>query len=186
MYQFLAKNILYPTAASKANVSGRVFLSFVITETGDVEDIQVLKGIGFGCDAEAIRVLKTFPKWIPGEQGGVPVNVKYNLPINFQIEDGNSKTKSPEDEVQIPYFPPAPAKNQSDEAHIQIRTPDGPISAEDQPLYVVNGEVMEDGEFLKTMPANTISRINVLKGASASSLYGEPGKGGVVMITTKD
>jgi TonB family protein len=187
MYQFLARNIRYPAAASKANVGGRVFLSFVITETGDVEDVQVLKGIGFGCDAEAIRVLSKFPKWIPGEQGGVPVNVKYNLPINFQIEDGNSpKATSSEDEAQIPYFPPAPAKNQSDEAHIQIRTPDGPISPEEQPLYVLNGEVMEDGEFLKTMPANNISRVNVLKGGSASDLYGERARVGVVMISTKD
>ncbi|MNL59436.1 TonB-dependent Receptor Plug Domain protein [compost metagenome] len=88
--------------------------------------------------------------------------------------------------MQIPYFPPAPAKNQSDEAHIQIRTPDGPISPEEQPLYVLNGEEMEDGEFLKTMPANTISRINVLKGASASDIYGDRGRTGVVMITTKD
>lgn len=91
MYKFLGDNIKYPEAASKANVSGRVFLSFVVSETGEVSDIMVLKGLGFGCDAEAIRVLKAFPKWSPGKQNGIPVNVRYNLPINFELEDYRKK-----------------------------------------------------------------------------------------------
>lgn len=91
MYKFLGKNILYPTSALKANVSGRVFLSFVVSETGDISDIMVLKGIGFGCDAEAIRVLKASPKWTPGKQDGIPVRVRYNLPINFQVESVEEK-----------------------------------------------------------------------------------------------
>ena len=86
MFAFLGNHIQYPEAAVKANVSGRVFLSFVVSETGETSDIMVLKGLGFGCDAEAIRVLKSFPKWEPGRQDGVPVKVKYNLPINFQLD----------------------------------------------------------------------------------------------------
>jgi len=91
MYDFLGDHIQYPEAAVKANVSGRVFLSFVVSETGEVSDVMVLKGLGFGCDAEAIRVLKSFPRWEPGKQGGIPVSVKYNLPINFELKDGRDE-----------------------------------------------------------------------------------------------
>lgn len=91
MYKYLGDNIKYPEAALKAQVSGRVFLSFVVNEAGETEDVMVLKGIGFGCDSEAIRVLKSFPKWQPGKQDGIPVNVRYNLPINFEFEKEKSK-----------------------------------------------------------------------------------------------
>ncbi|MFC5413038.1 energy transducer TonB [Larkinella bovis] len=84
--QFLSKNIRYPPAASRANVSGRVFVSFVVNTDGSIQDVQVLKGLGFGTDEEAMRVVKAMPKWRPGKQSGRPVRVKYNLPINFQLE----------------------------------------------------------------------------------------------------
>jgi len=86
MYKYLSKNIKYPSAASRANVSGRVFLSFVVNTDGSIQDVSVLKGLGFGCDEEAIRVVKAMPKWKPGKQSGRAVRVKYNLPINFQLE----------------------------------------------------------------------------------------------------
>lgn len=84
--QFLSKNIRYPPAASRANVSGRVFVSFVVNTDGSIQDVQVLKGLGFGTDEEAMRVVRAMPKWRPGKQSGRPVRVKYNLPINFQLE----------------------------------------------------------------------------------------------------
>ncbi|MGA0559370.1 energy transducer TonB [Larkinella sp. VNQ87] len=84
--QFLSKNIRYPPAASRANVSGRVFVSFVVNTDGSIQDVTVLKGLGFGTDEEAMRVVKAMPKWRPGKQSGRPVRVKYNLPINFQLE----------------------------------------------------------------------------------------------------
>ncbi|GAB3329654.1 hypothetical protein GCM10027299_33360 [Larkinella ripae] len=84
--QFLSKNIRYPPAASRANVSGRVFVSFVVNTDGSIQDVSVLKGLGFGTDEEAMRVVKAMPKWRPGKQSGRPVRVKYNLPINFQLE----------------------------------------------------------------------------------------------------
>jgi protein TonB len=86
MYKFLQKNMRYPSAASRANVSGRVFMSFVVNVDGSIQDVSVLKGLGFGCDEEAMRVVKAMPKWKPGKQSGRAVRVKYNLPINFQLE----------------------------------------------------------------------------------------------------
>ncbi|GAB2519344.1 M56 family metallopeptidase [Spirosoma aerophilum] len=87
---YMDKNLKYPEAAQKANVHGRVFVSFIVTKTGEVTDVQILKGIGYGTDEEAVRVVKNMPNWKPARQNGEVVNVKYNLPINFQFEDGAS------------------------------------------------------------------------------------------------
>ncbi len=84
--EYLGKNIRYPSAAQRANVSGRVFISFVVNTDGSIQDVQVLKGLGFGTDEEATRVVKSMPKWRPGKQSGRPVRVKYNLPISFTLE----------------------------------------------------------------------------------------------------
>ncbi|RIV22302.1 energy transducer TonB [Fibrisoma montanum] len=84
--QYLSKNIRYPAAAQRANVSGRVFVSFVVNTDGSIQDVAVLKGLGFGTDEEAVRVVKSMPKWRPGKQSGRPVRVKFNLPINFTLE----------------------------------------------------------------------------------------------------
>ena len=84
--QYLSKNLRYPAAAQRANVAGKVFVSFVVNTDGSIQDVQILKGLGFGTDEEAQRVVKGMPKWRPGKQSGRPVRVKYNLPINFTLE----------------------------------------------------------------------------------------------------
>ncbi|GAB3642703.1 energy transducer TonB [Spirosoma arcticum] len=83
---FLTKNLNYPRSAANAGVSGRVFVSFVVNSDGSLTDVQVLKGIGFGCDEEAVRVIQKMPHWRPGKQSGRAVRVKYNLPIAFALE----------------------------------------------------------------------------------------------------
>ena len=83
---FLSKNLNYPHSAASAGVSGRVFVSFVVNTDGSLTDLEVLKGIGFGCDEEAIRVMQKMPHWKPGKQSGRAVRVKYNLPISFTLE----------------------------------------------------------------------------------------------------
>ncbi|WP_020595234.1 energy transducer TonB [Spirosoma panaciterrae] len=83
---FLGKNLNYPRAAASAGVSGRVYVSFVVNTDGSLTDIHVLKGIGFGCDEEAIRVMQKMPHWKPGKQSGRAVRVKFNLPIAFTLE----------------------------------------------------------------------------------------------------
>ncbi len=86
MGKFLQKNLRYPPPAQRANVSGKVFLSFVVDRNGDISDVSVLKGLGFGCDEEAMRVVKAMPKWNPGKQSGRSVKSKFNLPISFVLE----------------------------------------------------------------------------------------------------
>jgi len=86
MYGFIGKNLKYPSAAQRANVSGKVFVKFVVEKDGSLGDIQILKGIGFGCDEEAQRVSKSMPKWNPGKQNGRNVRVFFTMPISFVLE----------------------------------------------------------------------------------------------------
>ncbi len=87
---YLEKNLRYPAAAQKAKAEGRIFVNFIVTKTGEITDVQLLKGIGYGADEEAIRVVQNMPRWIPARQNGQLVNVRYNLPINFQLEANES------------------------------------------------------------------------------------------------
>ncbi|GGD42102.1 cell envelope biogenesis protein TonB [Emticicia aquatilis] len=87
MYKFLSKNLKYPTAAQRANIQGKVFLSFIVEKDGSITDIETMKGIGFGCDEEAMRVVKLMPKWIAGKQNGRNVRVKFTIPVFFRLDD---------------------------------------------------------------------------------------------------
>lgn len=86
-YDFFRKNIKYPRKAERNNITGTVVISFVVDKDGSLINIEVIKGIGFGCDEEAIRVLKNAPKWNPGKQRGKPVKVSMALPIVFSLPD---------------------------------------------------------------------------------------------------
>ncbi len=85
LMKFLAKNIKYPESAKSRGIQGRVFLNFVIEADGSVSNVRVLRGIGGGCDEEAVRVIKKMPKWDPGVQKGERVKVSYNLPVKFTL-----------------------------------------------------------------------------------------------------
>ena len=84
--KFLRENIKYPEEAKELGVQGKVFVTFVVEVDGSISNVRVLRGIGSGCDDEAVRVVKSMPKWVPGKQRGVPVRVQFNLPINFKLQ----------------------------------------------------------------------------------------------------
>lgn len=85
-YQYVADNLKYPREAQRMDVEGRVYVQFVVNKDGALTDIEVLRGIGYGCDEEAVRVLKNAPKWKPGKQRGKAVRVKMSLPIRFALK----------------------------------------------------------------------------------------------------
>ncbi len=87
MYRFLSEEISYPSAASRANVQGRVVVQFVVEKDGSISEPSILKGIGFGADEEALRVVGKMPKWNPGKQNGENIRVKYTIPILFSISE---------------------------------------------------------------------------------------------------
>ncbi len=88
-YKYLGSKINYPSVARENNVQGRVFMSFVVEKDGSLTDIKVARGIGSGCDEEAVRVLRNCPKWQPGIQNGRPVRVAYTVPIVFALQGGD-------------------------------------------------------------------------------------------------
>lgn len=83
--KFIQKNLRYPYLAQENGIQGKVYLSFVIEKDGSITDVKVVKGIGGGCDEEAVRVIKKSPKWSAGIQNDSKVRVRYNMPINYTL-----------------------------------------------------------------------------------------------------
>lgn len=85
-YSYVGKQIQYPEIAKRAGVEGKVYIQFVVRTDGKVTDVTVAKGIGAGCDEEAVRVVRSMPNWKPGRQNGHPVNVKISVPIVYKLQ----------------------------------------------------------------------------------------------------
>ena len=85
MFNFIGENIKYPKQAIEDSIHGKVFINFVVEKDGQLSNIRVLRGIGGGCDKEAIRVVKLMPNWISGKQRGKSVRVSYVLPLKFEL-----------------------------------------------------------------------------------------------------
>jgi protein TonB len=83
--KFLGRNLKYPVNAVERGIEGKVLISFIIEKDGRLSNIKILRGIGYGCDEEAIRVLEKSPEWKPGIQNKQKVRVAYTLPINFSL-----------------------------------------------------------------------------------------------------
>ncbi|MCR5445782.1 MAG: M56 family metallopeptidase [Bacteroidales bacterium] len=86
LYKYLAENITYPQQAKDSGIQGRVYVTFVVEKDGSITGAKVLRGIGGGCDEEALRVVNAMPKWTPGKQLGEPVRVQFNLPVVFKLK----------------------------------------------------------------------------------------------------
>ncbi|MDB5121671.1 MAG: hypothetical protein JWN56_2889 [Sphingobacteriales bacterium] len=82
--KYLSRNLRFPEMAAEAGIFGKVTISFIIEKNGELSNIKILKGIGAGCDEEAVRVLSKSPKWKAGVQNDQNVRVMYTIPINFQ------------------------------------------------------------------------------------------------------
>jgi len=85
LMQYLSNNINYPKQAREQGTDGRVIVQFIVKKDGSISQIKVMKGLGYGLDEEAIRLVKNMPNWQPGVQGGSKVNVQYTLPIKFDL-----------------------------------------------------------------------------------------------------
>ena len=152
---YLQENLKYPERAQKANVNGRVFVSFIVSKTGEVSDVKILKGIGFGADEEAVRVVQNMPRWEPAMQSGKVVNVRFNLPINFALEPGALEDKPG---VVAPPPPPVPANDAS--------------ALKDVKNFIIDGKVVTKEDVTALSP-NKIARVDVNKAS------------GTIIVTTK-
>ena len=157
LFKYLATTVRYPVEAQKNGIQGRVICSFIVKKDGAIDSVKVLRFVNSYLDNEAIRVIKNMPNWTPGEQRGEKVNVKYTLPINFKLDD-NSK--------------PQIGVTQK-------------VGSEKQPLYILDGKEMLKDFLVNTIKPENIEKIEVLKDASATAIYGDKGKNGVILITMK-
>ena len=87
MLNYLNDKIRYPQAARDHGVEGRVFVQFIVEENGSLSNIKVVKGLGYGCDKEALRIVRSMPRWIPGEHRGQKRPIIYTIPVIYQLED---------------------------------------------------------------------------------------------------
>jgi len=173
LMKFLGDNIHYPDDALKANIQGRVILQFIISSKGKVTDPKVIAVMEHkskvhidlndsryeSLKKEALRMALSMPAWNPGKQGGKAVAVKYTLPISFAIQ-GDDK----------------PASSTSNLNSTPMK---------DRPLVVLDGKPMDENYDLNAIDPKNIESISILKDKSATDIYGEKGKNGVVVITSK-
>jgi len=153
--QYLGKNIRYPAEAVRKRTEGRVFVQFIVGTDGGIRQASILKGIGNGCDEEALRVVRAMPNWRPGRQSGQAVATEFVLPIQFNLDDPNEDS----------------------------RVAAGGIP--DQVLWVIDGVIQQEKPEESRLNPNDIASVDVLKGSSAVNLYGDKGRFGVMLITTK-
>lgn len=100
-YKFLEKNLRYPALARQNEIQGRVIVQMTVEKDGSLSDVRVVRGIGGGCDEEAVRLIKLSAPWKPGIQNGRPVRVQYMKPISFSLDDAGSTDNSTTTDVVI-------------------------------------------------------------------------------------
>ncbi len=178
---FLARNIHYPAVDKDNNVQGRVFIQFVVEKDGSLSSYKVLRSPSQTLGDEAVRVLNLSPKWIPGYQNGKTVRVMFTVPISFTLAPDDDK-KGPQmlNSVEVVgYGKPDSSKNLASGKVLYLTS-----SSAKEALIVVDGKQKTYEDF-KAMDVNNIQSINVYKSEAAQKLYGDKGKNGAIIITTK-
>ncbi|MBR6842757.1 MAG: TonB family protein [Prevotella sp.] len=176
LFEYLAQNINYPTEAEKANIQGRVIVTFVVEKDGSISNAEVVKSVAPSLDAEALRVINAMPNWIPGKQNGKEVRVKYTVPISFHLQGKDANVAQYEGTVK--YDRDAKIKP----SELVVVGYDSETSQ--KPLVYVDGKEIPFENMSKVDP-KTIDRMDVLKDKQAVDKYGEKAKNGVILITTK-
>ena len=86
MMGFIGRMMVYPVGALKRHIQGRVIITFVVEKDGSLSNAKVVKSVDKDLDKEALRIVKKMPRWIPGQQNGCRVRVKYTIPVTFRLD----------------------------------------------------------------------------------------------------
>ena len=156
---YLAENIQYPAECQKAGIQGRVIVQFVVKADGSLDNFEIKRSVNPLLDAEALRVIKTTPKWKPGTQHGKPVDVKFTIPVTFSLPDKQKEH--------------TPTGNISDSSLTLKKT-----------LFIIDGKEVEP-KALNEINPDQISSINVIKDGTGVTIFGPKARDGVILITTK-
>jgi TonB family protein len=176
LMNYLQENIKYPKDAQDAKKEGRVIANFIVEKDGSISNVKIIRSIFPSLDAEAERIITGMPKWIPGMQNGETVRVKYTIPISFSLGDVHYEVVSGNVNTD---------KNEYTEAYKnakELRIASG--NKVEKPLFVVDDKIIGNDDISKIKP-NDIESVTVLKDESATKIYGEKGKNGVVIIKMK-
>lgn len=169
---FLLENVKYPQEAQQKGITGEVMVGFRVNEQGKIIDPQVVTGVDPLLDKEALRVVKMMPAWTPARQRGKAVPYDFMIPVNFSL---SGKV----DEIIVT----GSFTVRSDRGEPILKM----MSAGSQPLYVIDDVIQPESvkDISQIADPNNIQTITVLKDESAIKIYGEKGKNGVIIITTK-
>ena len=204
---FLGRNIKYPVLAQKAKIEGRVIVQFVVDKDGSISDTKVVRSVSPELDAEALRVVGLMPKWNPGKQRGKAVAVKYTMPIMFSIHKDEPKGEvthavSLKADAEVPMetinevkqllreggvrYLNYEVRKDNDKQGSTVKLSNEGSEDSVKPLIVLDGVEQGYGmDVISHVKPQDIKSIEVLKEQSAMSLYGDKGKNGVIIITTK-
>ena len=159
---YLKDNMRYPASAKEKGTQGRVTVQFVVDKDGSIKEPKLLRSVDKDMDAEALRLISNMPKWKPGRQKGQPVAVKYTVPVMFSLDDDKLEKTSSANGITV----------------------EGYAGNGKEPLYIVDGKEVTPS-VMSALDPDKIERVTVLKDKSATELYGEKGKNGVLLITLK-
>ncbi len=198
--KYLGKTLRYPKEAQNNGTQGRAIVTFIVEADGSLTDVHAIKDPGMGLGQEAVRVINASPKWTPGEQNGRKVRVQYTVPVIFTLAENADAVEPKKDEsrnikVQNISFirrfkvngetviDSSNAKHPEKLIVISRRNTD---SNAPKPMIVIDGKEAPEGTLLNSMKPDQINRIDVYKDESATRLYGDKAKNGVIAITTKN
>ena len=163
LMEYFKENMRYPASAKERGLQGRVTVQFVVDKDGSIKEPKVIRSIDQELDEEALRLVKSMSKWESGRQNGEPVAVKFAVPVPFKLDA----------DVRM-----------SEQLVIQeVRTSmDGGRGI---PLYIVDSKEVS-ASVMRALKPESIAGVSVLKDKSATAIYGERAKHGVVVITLKE
>lgn len=192
LQEFIGHHATYPVSATRANVQGKALISFVVSATGEIQNVEILKSPRFGLEEASKQLLAAMPAWIPGQKDGKSAVTPFTLTIDYRLATHSLKAKTIEAQVRPDgagsafatvtcYFAP---RNRSHSMVSYFNGYGNSYGLQDA-LYVLNGTPLGGKQSLGKIPADQIATINIVKGAAAQKLYGNDGANGVVAIVTK-
>lgn len=185
LMEYLSRTVRYPVEAQKKHVQGRIILHFIIEKDGSVSNVRVARSVDPSLDAEAIRVVNSMPKWEPARQKGQSVRVRYTIPIQFRLQGNEGivpdskidKAANTDKDVMVVGYDSK--KQEKPIVEMQKRLV---VRGDINPLMIIDGKEVTS---LDNIDGNDIASMTVIKNPESLKEFGEKGRDGVILITTK-
>ena len=184
LINYIGKNVKYPANAKSKKIQGKTIVRFIVTNMGKIENAEIVRSLDPECDKEAIRVINSMPRFIPGEQNGKKVSVYYTLPIVFRLDDAFSSSNQGENPNVGVEYGDKNFNNSGTAPKVKESDPNNP------PVFVVGGKIQSKDFDVQTIKPVNIERVDVIKPDAKNktklvSEYGKDAVNGVVKVTLK-